>query len=305
MDESNKFLHRAAKEGDLDAVKDALENGADINSPDEDFRQSALHIAASEGHIEVVRHLIDNGADLLQMDGVDMTPLHLAARDGRTSIVELILSKVDKIPERILNDVIHVGSMSVYGKHEIVQILEDFRVAQVKPSTTESEETDSKLHESAEEGNLEGVKNALEEGANLNAIDGRGMKPIHWAALRGHKEIVSILLEKGADVNSTNFADWTPLMHASMEGHFEIVQILIQKGANVNSKTSVSGTALMFASGRGHKKIVEVLLEKGADPAIEIEGTNEEDGMTALLYALRDGHVEIVEILQKALNERI
>ncbi|MFW9893065.1 MAG: ankyrin repeat domain-containing protein [Candidatus Thorarchaeota archaeon] len=303
MEETNKLLLQAAKEGNLEAVKTSLKNGADINFKDEDFKQSALHLAASGGHIEVVRFLIDNGADLLQMDGVDMTPLHLAARDGWTSIVILILNKAEEIPERILNDVIHVGSMSVYGRPEIVQILEDFRVAQVKPSISGHDEADKNLLESAEVGDFEGVKKALDDGANPKAVDGRGMKSIHWAALRGHYEIVSILLDRGADVNSSNSADWTPIMHASMEGYFEIVELLIQNGANVNAKTYVSGTALMFASGKGHKKIVELLLESGADSSIEIEGTNEEDGMTASLYAQREGHTEIVRILQQASSQ--
>ncbi|MFW9810184.1 MAG: ankyrin repeat domain-containing protein, partial [Candidatus Thorarchaeota archaeon] len=148
-----------------------------------------------------------------------------------------------------------------------------------------------------------GVKKALDDGANPKAVDGRGMKSIHWAALRGHYEIVSILLDRGADVNSTNSAEWTPIMHASMEGYLEIVELLIQNGANVNAKTYVSGTSLMFASGKGHRKIVELLLELGADPTIEIEGTNEEDGMTASSYAQREGHTGIVRILQQASNQ--
>lgn len=303
MEEANKLLLHVAEEGNLEKVKEAIEIGADINFQDDDFKQSAMHIAASKGHIEIVEFLIENGADLLQMNGVDMTPLHLAVRDGWTSIVKLILSKAEKIPERIINDAMHVGSMSVYGRPEIVQMLEDYRVVQAKPSTSGGEKAAGLLLESSESGDVTGVEKALTQGADPNVVDGRGMQPIHWAALRGHKEIVSILLDKGANVNSTNTADWTPIMHASMEGHLDIVMLLIQKGANVNAKTFVSGTALMFASGKGHQKIVQILLDSSADPTIEIEDSNDEDGMTALLYAQREGHSSIVGLLQDSLKK--
>ncbi len=302
MATENDKLLAAAKAGNLEKVKEAIKSGANIDIQNEFMKNSALHIASSSGYLDIVRFLVENNADLLLTNGTDMTPLHLAARDGQVHVVEYLLEKVGNIPERVLNDAIHVASMSVYGKHEIVQMLEDFRVKQAKPSIDGKENADSILLEASESGNLESVQQVLDQGANVSVIDDRGMMPIHWASLRGHGQIVLALLDRKANVNSTNSAEWTPIMHASFEGHVEIVKLLLDRGANVNAKTYVSGTALMFAAGKGHIDVVQMLLSAGADPYIQIEGTESEDGMTALTYAIREGQEEIVEILKETMQ---
>lgn len=300
MQPADKKLLDAANSGDMDGVKAALEGGANINIQEKSFRDSALHKAASAGHLEVAEYLIENSADMLLMNGVDMTPLHLAARDGQISVVRLILEKIDTVPERILNDALHVASMSVYGSDVIVRLLDDYRTKQVKPSTSSLETATASLLESSENGDLDTVVAVIENGVDVNIVDGRGMTPLLWASLRGHLEIVEYLLDHGADIKKTNTAEWTALMEASLEGHTEIVKLLIERGANVNAKTFVSGTALMFSSGNGHLEVVKVLLENGADKTIRIDGTNGEDGMTALAYAIRNGRHEIMELLEKS-----
>ncbi|MFW9908924.1 MAG: ankyrin repeat domain-containing protein [Candidatus Thorarchaeota archaeon] len=302
MRDIDRKLLDAVKNGDLDAVKQALEQGADINIKEEDFGDSPLHIACSNGDVAIAEYLLDNNADLLLMNRVDMTPLHLAARDGRASVVRLILSRAKEINERILNDVLHVASMSVYGTDEIVRMIDDFRTKQVRPSTDSLEDANALLLVASEDGDYAQATKALNEGADPNIQDGRGMRPLLWAALRGHLEIVESLLDNGANINGTNDADWTALMEASMEGHIEVVKLLLARGADVNAKTVVSGTALMFSSGTGHIEIVKLLLDHGADISIEISGTEDDDGMTALDYARRYGHPDIAELLMSRLS---
>ncbi|MHA1938574.1 MAG: ankyrin repeat domain-containing protein, partial [Candidatus Thorarchaeota archaeon] len=157
MSQSNELLLKAAEAGDLEGVKAALDQGADIGAIDEWMKQTALHKAASHGHVEIVEYLIEKGADILKTDGVDMTPLHLAARDGRTGVAKFLLETSVRIPERILNDAMHVGSMSVTGNPVIVKMIEDYRVKMAKPSTSGREDADSQLQEAAHDGNLEGV----------------------------------------------------------------------------------------------------------------------------------------------------
>jgi len=299
MKESDEMLLLAASTGIAITVKLALDMGADINVQNEFLKNSALHEASSKGFLEVVELLVENGADILLLNGTDMTPIHLAARDGQTQIVEFLLAKVGKVPERILNDIMSVANMSSTGRPEIVEMLRKFRLQQVAPTTDGMKEADGILLEASESGDFDKVQKALESGANVEETDSRGMKAIIWAGLRGHFDIVKILLEKGADVNGTNTAEWTALMQASANGHVEIVKFLLEKGAEVNMKTFVSGTALMFASGEGHFEIVKMLLEKGADPTIIIDDTDDY-GMTAWAYARRSGHTEIVELLEKA-----
>ncbi|MGD2072771.1 MAG: ankyrin repeat domain-containing protein, partial [Candidatus Thorarchaeota archaeon] len=214
MTKEDKEILRAAEVGNLEGVKKAIEKGADINAQNEFFLESALHIASSKGFLEIVEFLVDYGADILLLNATDFTPIHLAARDGRIGVVELLLSKAERIPERILNDAMHVGQMSVDGDPRIVQMLENYRVKQAKPSTGSVENAEVALLEGAHDGDSEKVIAALEAGAQIEIVDNRGMTPIIWAALRGHLDVVKLLLEKGANINSTNWAGWTPLMQA-------------------------------------------------------------------------------------------
>jgi ankyrin repeat protein len=67
MGESQVVLDRAlcdaAREGDLEHVRDLIQNGADVNAKDED-RWTALMRAAGNGHMDVVCFLIEHSADI-------------------------------------------------------------------------------------------------------------------------------------------------------------------------------------------------------------------------------------------------
>ena len=56
-------IHKAAFEGDIEAVKQHLAAGADVNAKDEDG-YTPLNFAAQQGHKEVVELLIAKGADV-------------------------------------------------------------------------------------------------------------------------------------------------------------------------------------------------------------------------------------------------
>lgn len=61
---------------------------------------------------------------------------------------------------------------------------------------------------------IEGVKQAIQEGANVNAGDDEGTTSLHWVAFTGYTEIAKLLIEKGALVNIEDEYGWTPLQWA-------------------------------------------------------------------------------------------
>ena len=71
--------------------------------------------------------------------------------------------------------------------------------------------------------------------------------PIHRAAIRGNIEAVKQYLDDGADVNAKYGGGWTPLHHSAEAGHKEIVELLIDAGADVNVKDLFGETPLDWA----------------------------------------------------------
>jgi len=84
------------------------------------------------------------------------------------------------------------------------------------------------LVQAAERGNLTDVQNALNNGADVNAKDDRGLTALMRASYGGYTngsyaEIVKLLLAKGADINVKNSKGKTALMIAKDKSKTEIV----------------------------------------------------------------------------------
>ena len=85
-------IHSAVGGGDVEAAKEFLAAGADVNVKDKRGFTS-LHWASISGHKEAVELLITKGADVNAMRGGGGTPLSYASSWGHEEIVELLIAK--------------------------------------------------------------------------------------------------------------------------------------------------------------------------------------------------------------------
>jgi len=88
-------------------------------------------------------------------------------------------------------------------------------------------------------GNIEAVKQHLNDGAEVNAKNSDGRTPLHLAAFGGHKEIVELLIAKGGDVNARDFLGMTPLNMAA--GHKETAELLRKHGGKTAKELRAEG----------------------------------------------------------------
>ena len=84
-------LHQAALEGNLEAIRQLIEAGADLNEKEPSGGSSPLIVAATFGQTEVAKALIEAGADVDQRNNDGSTALLSAAFLCRTEIVAALL----------------------------------------------------------------------------------------------------------------------------------------------------------------------------------------------------------------------
>ena len=82
-------IHQAVKDGNIEAIKQRLAAGTDVNAKDEKG-WALLHFMAVAGNKEIAELLINSGAVVHANTDTGWTPLHLA---DYTEIAELLIAK--------------------------------------------------------------------------------------------------------------------------------------------------------------------------------------------------------------------
>lgn len=88
--DKNKALNKAAYAGHIDAVREILASGVDVNATLM-FQYPPLLAAIHGGHPEIAELLLDHGVSLTNKE--DENPLIVAVQRARTEIVELLLRR--------------------------------------------------------------------------------------------------------------------------------------------------------------------------------------------------------------------
>lgn len=123
------------------------------------------------------------------------------------------------------------------------------------------------------------------------------------AAQTGDASRLSEMLEDGADVDALDGHGQTALMIAARNGHFEAVCMLIDADADIDHTAKHNLSALMLAVLNDHLDIVEQLVTAGADLEIQGSGAPDFAGKTALELAEDLELDEIAEVLRSGVVE--
>ena len=232
---ASEALINAIKKGDLRGVRDAIEQGADVNTKEHgSFGKTALKLAIKAGDKEIRKILEANGAKRWGMTrGVRRGILIGAAALAGVTVATVRLYPPAR--ERA---------------YTAMQLLSDKNALML----------------AVESGDLDVVKTLITGGANVN--DGHVLLS---AVEKGHREVVKLLIESGANVNAImdqGIDRTTALRSAAEKGHLEVVKLLIASGANINAEViyeDVRTTALLSAAKKDQKEVVKFLLSAGAE----------------------------------------
>ena len=173
-------------------------------------------------------------------------------------------------------------------KHFLITIIAAVLLVGCGPSGAEKS-----LIDAAGSGNIEAVKQAIADGANVEVKNVFSITPLHFASAKGHKEIVELLIAEGSDVNAKNVGGETPLDSAAYWGHKEVAKLLISRGADVNAKDEDGKTPLDYAIGRKHPETAELLRKHGGKTGEELKGGEPAGALATDLTSLSPGRNEV------------
>jgi len=116
------------------------------------------------------------------------------------------------------------------------------------------------LAEAISQGEVDQIKQLVEQGASLKYLDEWRRTPLIWATIRSglnNKEVVEVLLDLGADINAQNNNGMTALMEAILHDNVEAAKILIERGADIHLTNRHGSTAVTFSRNRKLFRFVE------------------------------------------------
>ena len=208
-----------------------------------------LRLAASNGHIEIVNLLLlDHGANACAADrGGTNAPLRLAAGKGHVEVVRLLVAYGADTRAADREGSGAPLRLAARGQRINVSLVYDFCAS-----------SDDDLDQ------MEIVKILLANGANVHvACDA----PLRIAAQYGGKETIELLLDNGADVNAPE-GKWTdaPLRLAAQFNKTETVQLLLDRGAHIRAEDNNGmDAALRCAIMSGRKDNISLLFKLYSD----------------------------------------
>ena len=214
-------LHEAAAVGDLEQVKSLILKGAKVNSR-ERAMWTPLHRAVLKGNKEIVAFLLTKGADVEASNSwPGGTALHYAAEKGYEEIAELLIENGADIDAESASGEAETPLQYAarYDRKDTIKLL------------LEKGATISTIHLAAYMGDLAKLEAFIQEGVDINTLDGHGYAPLHYATQNGQKESAELLIAKGANVNVKNWGGQTPLDNAVNRGHTEIAELLRKHGS--------------------------------------------------------------------------
>lgn len=189
----------AVSKGQINAVKELLDKGADANQKGKDSK-SLLLIATEKNDLTMAKLLLQYGANVNQQDNILNSPFLYAGASGFTELVKLYLD--------------HGADFKIFNRYNGTALIP-----------------------ACERGHVETVRLlANTKGFPIDHINRLGWTALLEAIILGdgsqkYVDIVQILLDANSDKNIADNEGVTPLQHARKRGFNKIVTILEAKSS--------------------------------------------------------------------------
>ena len=254
----NTALHCVAQSNSSkrkSAAEYLVKKGANLNSKNKELC-TPLHIAADNNATPVIECLVKHNVKVNALDHLGQTALHRAAKSGNYQVWRCLLAN-GADPTIV----------SLQGKNSVQMAPEKLQSLLEEESLTCSIEINRQLLEASKIGDVELLQRICHpRNKDCRDIEGRHSTPLHFAAGYNRIDAVRFLLSIGADVHAKDRGGLVPLHNACSYGHYEVCEHLLQYGADPNACDLWKFTPLHESAAKGKYAICKLLLSHGADP---------------------------------------
>eukprot|EP01121_Diplochlamys_sp_Union-15-3_P006774 TRINITY_DN1729_c0_g2_i1.p1 TRINITY_DN1729_c0_g2~~TRINITY_DN1729_c0_g2_i1.p1 ORF type:complete len:706 (+),score=130.91 TRINITY_DN1729_c0_g2_i1:126-2243(+) len=221
-------LHIAAKHGNVTSITLLLQKGADINVKGKGgttpFHLIAKNILPQNLTKSFMHLLIQYGADnsVTDDEGKSATDYNVELKKLCTGIKNRLQIQLDKFAE--------LARQKKW--HRVTSILKLFTKDQLQKfiNNTGKDTQRTALHYAANQGLIDIVKLLLQKGADVNASDRNGRRPIGYC-YRKHHDVSQLLLKAGANIDYLEDGN-TLLVNAVKRDSYNNVVKLLELGAS-------------------------------------------------------------------------
>ena len=256
-----------------------IESFKDIN-----YRYGDLDVLCSvseAGNADVVSVLLQRGASRIDR------ALSGAAYYGRIKVVELLLTcdiQLGRISMEFMCQALRWATGQ--GHIDVVRCIVEYGV--------DINAMNDAFRASVSSNKVDIAEYLLDSGADINSAPANAHSNLYLACAQGSSDMVQLLLACGADPNAVDGRGERPLMAALPCP--DVVQLMLQAGADPNRQFRDGRTALLDVAITRHdtaRSVLTALLQHGADPNLAHVGT----GQTALMAAAVAERVDLVKPL--------
>ncbi|CAB3397989.1 unnamed protein product [Caenorhabditis bovis] len=227
-------IHTAAISKDSKMLEIFRSVCPNLNIPDSDNWYTIHYAAASSGSAPLI-FLLKNGATVSVMTKRQQSPLHVAAKAGRTENVKIIIKELLELEKG-----------------------EDGESATKKEKSMINARTRSglsALHLAVIFNRLDTVEALCSEKSvlvdNPTSTTTNKLTPLMLACGRGFLEMAKKLISHGALIEGKDKKKRTPLIHAAMNGQTHIAAFLLSRGANVHATDSSGNSSAHYSAAYG------------------------------------------------------
>jgi len=209
-------LFDAIKAGKTDEVRQLVQQNPSLKQARDASGASAILVAAYNMKPDVVNALLELGAP------VDIFEASVLGRVDR--INEILKSSPARVSEHAPDGFTPVALAAFFGQPAAVRAL-IAAGADVKAAAKNALKVQA-LHAAVAGRNLEIVKAVLDAGADPNAQQQAGFRPIHEAGTNANRALAELLLKHGADPTLTSDDGKNAIDLARAKGHAEFADWL-------------------------------------------------------------------------------